>query len=68
MEDQNSSPGSGIHSVFFIRNSNFFQAASFLIFNDFEPGSFLISFLNSLDPGFEMCWLKNHRFKIGMSY
>ena len=32
----------------FIRNSNFFQAASFLIFHDFEPGSFLISFLNSL--------------------
>ena len=37
-----------IHAVFFIRNSNFFQAASFLIFRDFEPASFLISFLNSL--------------------
>ena len=30
-------------SVFLIRNSNFLQAASFLIFHDFEPGSFLIN-------------------------
>ena len=39
-----------------IRNSIFFQAASFLIFHDFGPRRFLISFLNS----FEMCWLKSH--------
>ena len=32
---------------FLIRNSNFFQAASFLIFRDFEPASFLISFIKS---------------------
>ena len=44
-----------IHAVFFIRNSNFFQAASFLIFREFEPASFLISFLNSL-PSFEMLY------------
>ena len=54
-----------LHAVFFlfIRNSNYFQAASFLIFRDFEPASFLISFLNSLSQFWDviLCWLKNHR-------
>ena len=50
------------HSFFIIRNSIFFQAASFLIFRDFEPASFLISFLNSLTQFRDviLCRLKSH--------
>ena len=51
-----------LHAVFFIIKVKIFLGYQFHNFHDFDPRSFLISFLNSLSyPSFELCWLKRHR-------